>query len=191
MDKYAAWVLCCSIQFFKVSLQIKTVTRTTENGDGGRETRNLQTEVKIELFDVESHVPKQTELLYSLPGLTWTVLTNNLSSGKWLSDKHSSLHSGIGTCKILWCLSLNPIASTSSGYWTRIPQPPPSVFKGDLGRRLWFLLSSSNWGIYMSQFLRWFACGLCFCGILLSRNFWLEGIDLHRFNLGVHVLCQS
>ena len=43
----------------------------------------------------------------------------------------------------------------------------------------------------MSQFLRWFACGLCFCGILLSRNIWLEGIDLHRFNLGVHVLCQS
>ena len=45
-------MLCCSIQFFKV-LQINTVTRTTENDDRGRETRNLQTEVKIELFDVE------------------------------------------------------------------------------------------------------------------------------------------
>ena len=75
------------------------MTRTTVNDDGGRETRNLQTEVKIELFDVESHVPKQTELLYSLPGLTRTVLTNISCpcSGKWLSDKHSSLHSRIGT----------------------------------------------------------------------------------------------
>ena len=52
------------------------MTRTTENDDRGRETRNIQTEVKIELFDVESHVPKQTELLYWLQGLTQTVLTN-------------------------------------------------------------------------------------------------------------------